>query len=80
MFINLPIALIILYFFRFSYEEELLDKVILPNLQHCSTEADPIIRCASSKLLIDIAVNCHSKRFSDLFDILEKVDHKKNIN
>ncbi|XP_077299280.1 TSC complex subunit tuberin isoform X2 [Arctopsyche grandis] len=58
---------------KFSYEEELLDKVILPNLQHCSTEADPVIRCASSKLLIDIAVNCHSKRFSDLFDILEKL-------
>lgn len=58
---------------RNTYEEELLDKVILPNLQHCSTEADPFIRCASSKLLIEIALNCYSKRFSDLFDILEKV-------
>jgi hypothetical protein len=47
--------------------------VIIPSLQHCSSEPDPNLRCAYAKLLIEISLNCHSKRYSDLFDILEKV-------
>lgn len=58
---------------RASYEEEILDRVVMQHFQNIQTENDCIVRLAVSKLLLDFACNCETKRCLDLLDIIEKV-------
>lgn len=58
---------------RASYEEEILDRVVMQHFQNIHMETDCIVRAAVSKLLLDFACNCETKRCLDLLDIIEKV-------
>lgn len=58
---------------RASYEEEILDRVVMQHFPNIHMEPDIIVRAAVSKLLLDFACNCETKRCLDLLDIVEKV-------
>lgn len=58
---------------RASYEEEILERVVMQHFQNIHLESDCIVRAAVSKLLLDFACNCETKRCLDLLDIIEKV-------
>ncbi|KAF5285874.1 hypothetical protein FQA39_LY04335 [Lamprigera yunnana] len=58
---------------RYEYEDELIDRIIIPHLIGVASDADPIIRTAVAELIIDLCYDCESKRCLELLDILEKV-------
>lgn len=60
---------------RAAYEEEILERVVIPHFCNVHHEKDIIVRTAVAKLLIDFAAHCESKRCLELLDIVEKV-HK----
>lgn len=58
---------------RAGYEEEILERVVIPHFSNVHTEPDMNVRSAVGKLLIEFAWNCDSKRCLELLDIVEKV-------
>lgn len=59
--------------YRISYEDELLEKVVIVVFADIALEQDFKIRVAVSKLLIEICLICDTKRSLEILDILEKV-------
>uniref|UniRef100_W8AW74 Tuberin n=3 Tax=Ceratitis capitata TaxID=7213 RepID=W8AW74_CERCA len=58
---------------RFSYEEEILERVVIPHFSQISNETDLEVRVAVSNALVDFARHCDTKRCGELLDILEKL-------
>uniref|UniRef100_A0A1Y1N0Q7 Rap-GAP domain-containing protein n=1 Tax=Photinus pyralis TaxID=7054 RepID=A0A1Y1N0Q7_PHOPY len=58
---------------RYEYEDELIDRIVVPHLIHTAGDQDPIIRSAVAELLLDLCYDCESKRCLELLDILEKL-------
>jgi len=69
-------------FYRSRYEDELIERVVVPYTQHVDIDPDITIRTITANLLIDLCLECDTKRCIELLDILEKVLElfsKKNI-
>ncbi|XP_036326268.1 tuberin-like [Rhagoletis pomonella] len=58
---------------RFSYEEEILDRVVIPQFSQIAHEADLEIRVAVANALVGFVRHCDTKRCGELLDILEKL-------
>uniref|UniRef100_A0A1A9WRI4 Rap-GAP domain-containing protein n=1 Tax=Glossina brevipalpis TaxID=37001 RepID=A0A1A9WRI4_9MUSC len=58
---------------RSGYEEEILERVVIPLFGQVCTETDVQLRTAVANALIDFARHCDTKRCGELFDILEKM-------
>lgn len=58
---------------RSAYEEEVLDRVVIPQFSTIAYEPDLLVRTAVCKALIDFAWHCDTKRCGELLDILEKI-------
>lgn len=58
---------------RRQYEDELIDRIVLPHMMNIVQTTDVIIRSTVANLLIDLCLECESKKCLDLLDILEKV-------
>ncbi|KAH0546382.1 tuberin [Cotesia glomerata] len=58
------------------HEDELIEKIIVPYLQHVDADPDIVIRNVSAKLLVDLCLKCEIKRCLELLDILEKIINK----
>lgn len=63
---------------RAAYEEEILERVVIPQFSNVHLESDITVRSAVGKLLIDFTWHCDSKRCQELLDIIEKVSRKSN--
>ncbi|KAH1016696.1 hypothetical protein HUJ04_007876 [Dendroctonus ponderosae] len=57
---------------REQYEEELLERILIPHLSLVVNDYDVFIRTSVIKLLIEVCTVCESKRCIELLDILEK--------
>jgi len=69
-------------FYRSRYEDELIERIVVPYMQHVDIDLDITIRTITANLLIDLCLECDTKRCIELLDILEKVLElfsKKNI-
>ncbi|XP_046387021.1 tuberin [Ischnura elegans] len=58
---------------RSLYEEDLMERVVVPHLQHVDSDPDTAVRNAAAQLLVDLCLDCDSKRCLELLDILEKI-------
>ncbi|XP_055707088.1 tuberin isoform X2 [Phlebotomus papatasi] len=58
---------------RAAYEEEILERIVIPNFINIHQESDVVVRSAAAKLLIDLTFHCDSKRCLELLDIVEKL-------
>lgn len=58
---------------RAAYEEEILERVVIPHFIGVHLEPDMVVRTAVAKLLVDFAWHCDSKRCLELLDIIEKL-------
>ncbi|KOX80745.1 Tuberin [Melipona quadrifasciata] len=65
---------------RSRYEDELIERIIVPYFQHVDMDSDIIIRNGVAHLLIDLCLECDTKRCLELLDILEKVINKPFIS
>ncbi|XP_054271198.1 tuberin isoform X2 [Macrosteles quadrilineatus] len=60
---------------RFHFEDELLEVVVLPHLEHVDQEKDVTVRNAIAALVTDLCLHsaADNKHYLELLDILEKV-------
>ncbi|KAI8123354.1 Tuberin [Lucilia cuprina] len=58
---------------RSCYEEEILERVVIPLFTHVCNETDVQLRRAVADALIDFTRHCDTKRCGELLDILEKI-------
>ncbi|XP_055692341.1 tuberin isoform X2 [Lutzomyia longipalpis] len=58
---------------RAAYEEEILERIVMPYFSNIHQEADLVVRTAAARLLIELILHCDSKRFLELLDIVEKL-------
>lgn len=58
---------------RSCYEEEILERVVLPLFSQVCNETDVQLRCSVANALIDFARHCDTKRCGELLDLLEKI-------
>ncbi|XP_055905756.1 tuberin [Eupeodes corollae] len=58
---------------RASYEEEILQRVVIPQFGNIASEPDLMIRVVVCKALVQFATDCETKRCAELIDIMEKV-------
>ncbi|KAK7793760.1 hypothetical protein R5R35_000957 [Gryllus longicercus] len=58
---------------RSVYEDELIERFVVPYLQHVDGDSDIIVRNAAAQLLVDLCLECENKRCLELMDILEKI-------
>lgn len=65
--------MLIQFNFRSKYEDELIERIVVPNLSHIDTDPDVTIRNVAAHLLVDLCIECETKRCLELLDILEKV-------
>jgi len=56
---------------RSSYEEEILDRVVVTQLSHIHQEPSVQVRMAVARALCNFAAHCDTKRCMELLDILE---------
>lgn len=68
--------LLITFFLRSRYEDELMERVVVPHLQNIEQDSDIVIRNKAANLLVDLCFECETKRCLELLDILEKVYFK----
>lgn len=61
------------YFFSRQYEDELIDRIVIPHMINIANDHDIDVRSAVAKLLVDICMDCESKKCLEVLDILEKV-------
>lgn len=62
-----------MYFNRPRFEDELIERIVVPYMQHVDTDPDITIRTVAANLLVDVCLECDTKRCVELLDILEKV-------
>ncbi|CAG0892665.1 unnamed protein product, partial [Darwinula stevensoni] len=55
------------------YEEELLEKIVLPSLENLELEPDIDVREQATEFLVQLALTCQSKKCFEILDILEQV-------
>lgn len=60
-------------FNRSRYEDELIERIVVPHTLHVDGDSDITIRTVTANLLIDLCLECDTKRCIELLDILEKV-------
>lgn len=58
---------------RASYEEEILERVVIPHFSSITSETQVQVRVAVSKALVEFARYCDTKRCGDLLEILDKI-------
>lgn len=58
---------------RAAYEEEILEKIIIPLFSNIHQENETAVRTNVGKLLIDFVSHCDTKRSLELLDIIEKM-------
>ncbi|XP_075164593.1 TSC complex subunit tuberin isoform X2 [Haematobia irritans] len=58
---------------RSCYEEEILERVVVPLFAQVCNETDVQLRCTVANALIDFARHCDTKRCGELLDLLEKI-------
>lgn len=61
---------------RSRYEDELIERVVVPHLQYVEQDSDITIRNKAANLLVDLCFECETKRCLELLDILEKIINK----
>lgn len=64
------------FFFFFCsavYEEEILERIVIPLFANIQHENDTNIRTSVGQLLIDFIAQCDTKRALELLDIIEKI-------
>ncbi|XP_039314152.1 tuberin isoform X4 [Solenopsis invicta] len=66
----------VIYFNRSRYEDELIERIVVPYTQHVDIDSDMAIRTVTANLLIDLCLECDTKRCIELLDILEKIINK----
>lgn len=55
------------------FQEELLDRVVLPFLGNISDDQDVTVRTSAVQLLLDLSQTCDSPKCTDILNIIEKV-------
>ncbi|KAJ8913200.1 hypothetical protein NQ315_016142 [Exocentrus adspersus] len=58
---------------RRQYEDELIERIVIPHMANIANSPDIKVRSAVAKLLIDLCMECESKKCLELLDILEKL-------
>lgn len=58
---------------RMIYEDELIERVVIPYLQHIDQESELCVRNVAAQLLVNLCLECESKKCLELLNILEKV-------
>ncbi|KAJ9583770.1 hypothetical protein L9F63_021894, partial [Diploptera punctata] len=58
---------------RAIYEDDMIERIVIPHLQHIDADPDIVVRNAAAQLLIDLCAGCENKRCLELMDILEKI-------
>ncbi|KAJ8682291.1 hypothetical protein QAD02_018083 [Eretmocerus hayati] len=58
------------------YEDELIERIVVPHLQHVETDSDLLIRNKAAHFLVEICLECESKRCTELLEILERIINK----
>lgn len=58
---------------RVYFEDEIIDKVVIPHFLHLHLDGDYKIRSAGASLLIRLCTTCESRRCSEMLDILERL-------
>lgn len=58
---------------RFRYEDELIERIFVPQFQHVEMDSDVKIRNKVAQLLVELCLECETKLCLELLDILEKV-------
>ncbi|CAG0914003.1 unnamed protein product [Notodromas monacha] len=58
---------------RAVFEEELVDKIVLPFLGNIEMEKNVVVREQATEILIEVAGNLQSKKFLKIIDILERI-------
>lgn len=58
---------------RARYEDELIERIVVPHFQHIASDPDTVVRNSCAELLVDLCLDCDSKRCGELLDILDKV-------
>ncbi|KMQ95864.1 tuberin-like isoform x1 protein [Lasius niger] len=61
---------------RSRYEDELIERIVVPHTLHVDVDPDITIRTVTANLLIDLCLECDTKRCIELLDILEKIINK----
>ncbi|KAK2584988.1 hypothetical protein KPH14_008518 [Odynerus spinipes] len=61
---------------RSQYEDELIERIVVPYLQHVDMDPDITIRNVAAYFLVDLCIECETKRCLELLDILEKIINK----
>lgn len=56
-----------------DYEDELIDKIVIHYLSYIVNDVDVVVRSFSADLLIELCMECESKRCLEMLEILEKV-------
>lgn len=58
---------------RAGYEEEILERIVMPHFSNIHQESDCSVRVAVAKLLVDFTLHCDTKRCVELLEIIEKL-------
>lgn len=58
---------------RQIYEEELIDRIIIPHTLNIDKDSNVTIRSSVAKLLLNLCLSCETKRCLEMLDILEKL-------
>nr|CAD7410753.1 unnamed protein product [Timema cristinae] len=58
---------------RPAYEDELIELIVIPQLQHIESDPDLLVRTVAAQLLVHLALECENKRCLELLDILDKL-------
>uniref|UniRef100_A0A3Q2DLK3 Tuberin n=1 Tax=Cyprinodon variegatus TaxID=28743 RepID=A0A3Q2DLK3_CYPVA len=61
---------------RQLYEDELIEKVVIPQLSGIAEDRDPAVRTQATQLLVDLAEGCNTHHFTSLLDIIERVANR----
>ena len=55
------------------YKDDLLENVVLPHLANIDTDTDYAVKQAAIKLLVNLAIECRSQKFTVILQIIKKV-------
>nr|CAH7730250.1 unnamed protein product [Callosobruchus chinensis] len=58
---------------RRLYEDELIDRIVIPHMNNIVQTSDLIVRSSVANLLIDLCMDCETKKCLELLEILEKL-------
>ena len=58
---------------RSRHEDELIERIVVPYLQHVDMDPDITIRNVAAYFLVDLCLECETKRCLELLDIIEKI-------